>query len=109
KGLAFTLGERQGSRVARGPGGTLYLPAARERQPGRWWLGLNERAFMAAQDVRGVVLLCEDAKDLLDFWLPATQIRDLLPRLSPGPNAERKFNVVCRRGRYWLQVPGGED
>src|SRR5207249_3198315 len=57
----------------------------------------------------GVVLLCEDAKDLLDFWLPATQIRDLLPRLSPGPNAERKFNVVCRRGRYWLQVPGGED
>jgi len=64
---------------------------------------------MAAEDVRAIVLLCEGATTVLDFWLPAHQVRDLLPRLSPGPNDERKFNVVCRRERYWLQIPGGDD
>lgn len=108
-GLEFVLGKRSGSRVAKGPKGTLYLPAAGERQPGRWWLGLNERVFLADEQARGVVLLCETNSKLLDFWLPPDMVRTLLPRLSPGPNDERKFNVVHRRERFWLQVPPGEE
>jgi hypothetical protein len=57
-----------------------------------------------------VVLLCETTTDdLLDFWLPADMVRALLPRLSPGPNDERKFNLVRRRDRFWLQVPKSEE
>jgi hypothetical protein len=109
RGVEFSPGERRGGRIARGPGGTLFLPAARERQRGRWWLGLNERAFLETADVRGVVLLCETTHELFDFWLPADAVRQILPRLSLGPNDERKFNVVRRRDRYWLQMPGGGD
>ncbi len=108
-GLEFILGKRPGSRIAHGPAGTLYLPAARERQPGRWWLGLNERVFFADERARGVVLLCETTTELFDFWLPADMVRALLPRLSPGPNDERKFNVVHRRDQFMLQVPKGEE
>lgn len=107
-GLEFSLGRRRGSRVADGPAGTLYLPAAREVQAGRWWLGLNERVFSADRNARGVVLLCEASTDLFDFWFRADEIRNLLPRLS-ARNDERKFNVVRRRDRFWLQVPGGEE
>src|SRR5712664_4505614 len=92
-GLEFVLEKRVGSPVARGATGTLYLPSAIERVPGRWWLGLNEGAFAACADARGVVLLCESGSELLDFWLPTEEVRELLPRLSSGKNHERQFNV----------------
>ena len=107
-GLEFVLEKRVGSPVARGATGTLYLPSAIERMPGRWWLGLNEGAFAACADARGVVLLCESGSELLDFWLPTEEVRELLPRLSSGKNHERQFNVEFRGGRYWLHVPGIE-
>ncbi|MBM4439528.1 MAG: hypothetical protein FJ027_03840 [Candidatus Rokubacteria bacterium] len=107
-GVTFSLAARRGSRLARGPAGTLYLPAAREAQPGRWWLGLNEQAFTGDDEARGVVLLCDAGADVIDFWFSAAEIRDLLPRLSVT-NGERKFNVVRRRERFFLQIPGGEE
>lgn len=108
-GVEFVLDARRGARAARGSAGTLFLPAASESQSDRWWLGVNERAFLATEDARGVVLLCESVGAVLDFWFSANEIRELLPRLSASKNDERKFNVVRRRDRYWLQVPGEDE
>jgi len=105
-GLDFALGARRGSRVARGPAGTLHLLGAAEaRAGGRWWLGLNEREFVGSDDARGVVLICETASDLVDLWFSADEIRELLPRLT-ARDGERKFNVVRRRDKFFLQIPG---
>jgi hypothetical protein len=69
---------------------------------------LNERDFLGDRDVRGVVLLCEASTEVLDFWFRADEIRDLLPHLSVR-DGERKFNVLRRRERFVLQVPGADD
>lgn len=107
KGLDFTLEGRRGSRVARGPAGTIHILGSLEARPGRWWLGLDERAFLERDDTRGVVLLCETGTSTLDFWLPAVRVRELLPRMSSS-GGERKFNVVQRGERFSLKLPGAQ-
>jgi hypothetical protein len=84
------------------------LGAAEARTGQRWFLGLNEREFLGDRDVRGLVLLCEASAELLDFWFRADEIRELLPHLSVRAG-ERKFNVVRRRDRFVLQIPGADD
>lgn len=107
-GLEFSLGRRRGSRIARGARGTLYLPSAIEARADRWFLGLDERGFVRDDEARGVVLVCEGSTEVFDFWFPADEIKALLPRLAASGN-ERKFNVVRRRDRFLLKVPGEQD
>lgn len=84
---------RSGSRV--GIAAATELP----NKPNAWWLGLPDTQLDC------VVLLCRRDKEVLDFILPKTFVREVWPCLSRSRSGV-KFNVNRRNGTYQLQVPG---
>ncbi len=104
-GVALEL-EGRGARWASGAAGTIGLMASASRDGERWWLGLDENEFQKRHPL-GLVLLCQSQDRLLDFGFPYERVLKLLPRLGRDRSrGERKFNLTCRRNRYWLQIPG---
>ena len=106
-GRPWTL-EKRGSRWAVGPPGTIGILAASESRPDRWWFSLNEAEFQERRAL-GVFLLCASRGTTMPFGLRASQLDELLPRLSIDERGERKLNVLRSGQRFVLQVPGEQD
>ena len=88
-------------------GDTVLIPAATERRPNRWFLGVPFSTFRARR-IASLVFLCKGGEQALDFVLPASEVERLLPSLSKS-NGQVKFNVVrVEPGRYELQLPHRE-
>ena len=100
--------EGRGSRWASGPAGSIGIMASGTRDGQRWWLGLDESEFHE-RGALGLILLCQSRETLLDFALPRQRVLELVPGLGRDRRGERKFNIVRRRDRYVLQLPGERD
>lgn len=108
-GVRLVLEGRADSRWARGPTGTFALLLSRDHGRGRWWFGLSEEEFQRRGAV-GAILICESRDGDTRLGLPASEVRQLLPRLSGEQTRpeERKLHIVrASDGRFVLQMPGG--
>lgn len=79
--------------------------------PGKWWFDFDPLWFEGDDALPGAIFLCcsEDGS-LIDFGLPAAQMRGFALRgyRAAGKKRLRDFNLVRRRGQYFLQVTGSE-
>ena len=106
-GVTLALEGRRGARWATSPRGTIGILGASEAPGGgRWFLGLNEAQFRERRAV-GLILLCEQGDETIDFVLPAERLETFLGQLSQVAG-ERKINLVRSRGRYIIQIPGAD-
>jgi len=85
----------------------VAMPLATERHPDRWFLGLSETEVIKKNNAGGVtiILLCQsDEGSLLDFVIPASKVKELLPKLSKSKD-QLKFNLKKERLHYYLTLP----
>ncbi|MCL4534558.1 MAG: hypothetical protein M1370_05285 [Bacteroidetes bacterium] len=86
------------------------LAFATERRLNRWFLGLKEDEVLKGMRGRGAcaVLLCQpQSGPILDFVLPAEEIRTLVNALSKS-QGQLKFNVT-RTGNHYQLLRRGQE
>jgi hypothetical protein len=103
-GVEFHLEGRRGSRWARSARGVIALLASREHPGPLWWFGLQPDEF-DRQRALGVIFLCLTEDGLVDFGLPASRLKDLLPSVSrEARTGEHKLHIV-RQGPSFVLRP----
>jgi hypothetical protein len=85
----------------------VAIPFAKEQRPNRWFLGLPEAKVIKRMSNGGasVVLLCQsNTGDALDFVLPESKVREIVPHLSKS-QGQLKFNLKKVGSRFHLVIP----
>ena len=74
----------------------------------KWWLGCDPEK-LSTRDPLGIILLCQAREGSLHaICLPEATFREVEHKLSRNPK-QVFFNVIRRRGRFLLQLRGGEE
>ena len=85
----------------------VAMPFAKEQRPNRWFLGLPEAEVTKRMNNgrMAIVLLCQSSTgDTLDFVLPQSKVREIVPHLSKS-QGQLKFNLKKVGSRYHLVIP----
>jgi hypothetical protein len=89
----------------------VAIPVATERQPYRWFLGIDGTKIQkhAVNNRLIIVLLCKKENRLVDIVLAPDDVKKLLPYFSKQyKTGNYLFNVKLEANRYYLGLPGAE-
>ena len=85
----------------------VAMPFAKEQRRNRWFLGVPETKVIKRMNNGGmaIVLLCQlNTGDTLDFVLPQSKVREIVPHLSKS-QGQLKLNLKKVGSRYHLVIP----